>query len=263
MMRKSSENSRPRLLSFSGIDGSGKSTQIEALRTRLNEMGLRVWLVTFWEDVARFKGIREVSGHTLFKGEKGVGTPVRPINRRDKNVRAWYMTAVRFGLYSVDAISLRMVVRKALRADADVVIFDRYHYDELANLDLRSRIARAYVRRLLSLVPQPDIRFLLDADPIQARARKPEYPVDFLHTNRASYLVLGALAGMTIIAPQAVEDVSREILERVLKELSPSPDPLHSRQGNDLAGRKPDVTAQLDPQTALRAGSKKIRPSAI
>jgi thymidylate kinase len=222
MIRKTTENPRPRLVSFSGIDGAGKSTQIEALRARLNEVGMRVLLVTFWNDVARLTRIREVSGHTLFKGDKGVGTPARPVNRRDKNVRSWYMTAVRFGLYFVDAISLRIVVAKALRADADLVIFDRYLYDELANLSLRNRIARAYVRLLLTVVRQPDISFLLDADPVKACARKPEYPLDFLHSSRASYLALSELAGgMTVIAPQPVQDVERQVLQQVLRKISP------------------------------------------
>ena len=221
MIRKTTENRRPRLVSFSGIDGSGKSTQIENLRASLNEVGVRVLLVTFWNDVARLTRIREVSGHTLFKGDKGVGTPAKPVNRRDKNVRSWYMTAVRFGLYFVDAVSLRIVAAKALRANADLVIFDRYLYDELANLSLRNRTARAYVRLLLRIVPQPDISFLLDADPVQACARKPEYPLDFLHRSRASYLALSELAGgMTIIAPQPVQDVERQVLKEVLKTLS-------------------------------------------
>jgi thymidylate kinase len=222
MIRKIFENGRPRFVSFSGIDGAGKSTQIEALCARLNGIGLRVLLVTFWDDVARLKRIREATGHTLFKGDKGVGTPAKPVNRRDKNVQSWYMTAARFWLYFMDAISLRIVVAKTLRADADVVIFDRYLYDELANLSLRNRIARAYVRLLLTFVPQPDISYVLDADPVQARARKPEYPLDFLHSSRASYLALSELVGrMTIIAPQPVEDVGRQVLQEMLKEISP------------------------------------------
>ncbi|HXM22292.1 MAG TPA: hypothetical protein VN948_13630 [Terriglobales bacterium] len=222
MIRTTTENRRPRFVSFSGIDGAGKSTQIETLHARLNEVGVRVLLVTFWNDVARLTRIREVTGHTLFKGDKGVGTPTKPVNRRDKNVRSWYMTALRFWLYFVDAISLRIVVAKTLRADADVVIFDRYLYDELANLSLRNRIARAYVRLLLTFVPKPDISYLLDADPVQARARKPEYPLDFLHSSRASYLALSELVGgMTIIAPQPVEDVGRQVLQEMLKEIFP------------------------------------------
>ena len=211
-------------------------------------MGLRVVLVTFWDDVARLKGIREVSGHTLFKGEKGVGSPSRPINRQDKNVRTWYMTAVRFGLYLVDAISLRSTVKKALKAEAEVVIFDRYHYDELANLVLSGRIARKYVGLILRLVPQPDVSFLLDADPVQARARKPEYPIDFLHSNRASYLALGKLAGMSIIAPQPVEAVKQEVLQQVLKKLPP----VRARRAEGLPSGKPGATAPPDAQTPRR-----------
>jgi thymidylate kinase len=221
MMRKASEHRRPTLVSFSGIDGAGKSTQIEALRVRLNEVGARVLLVTFWDDVARLKQIREVTGQTLFNGDTGVGTPARPVNRRDKNVRSWYMTAVRFGLYFVDAISLRIVVARTLKTNADVIIFDRYLYDELANLSLQNRIERGYVRLLLPCIPRPDISFVLDADPVQARARKPEYPLDFLHSIRASYLALSELAGgITIIAAQPVHDVERQVSQPVLKALS-------------------------------------------
>jgi thymidylate kinase len=235
MMRTSPENRRPMFVSFSGIDGAGKSTQIESLRVRMQEAGLRVQLITFWDDVARLKGIRETSGHKLFKGEKGVGTPEAPVNRRDKNVRSWPMTLVRFFLYSVDAISLRLVVKKALRSDADFIIFDRYAYDELANLTLSNPVARAYVRLVMMVVPKPDVSYLLDADPVKARARKPEYPLDFLYTSRASYMTLSDLVGgITIIPPMPVQDVARQVLQHALKQLPL--DGIQSEQAEKLVG---------------------------
>jgi thymidylate kinase len=242
MIHKTSDTRCPTLVSFSGIDGAGKSTQIEALRTRLNDVGARVLLVTFWNDVARLTWIRETTSHTLFKGDKGVGTPARPVSRRDKNVQSWFMTALRFGLYFVDAISLRFAVKKAVRADVDVVIFDRYLYDELANLSLRNKIVRTYARLALFLVPQPHISFLVDADPVQARARKPEYPLDFLRSSRESYLALSNLVGgMTILGPQPVQAIERQVLQVVFDALTP--DFLQDKPEEKLTGGEPHIAA--------------------
>lgn len=204
---------RPRFVSFSGIDGAGKTTQIERLCAHLKEAGSRVLLIAFWNDVARLTQIRQKSGHTLFKGDLGVGTPENPVNRQDKNVRAWYMTVVRFFLYFVDAISLRMMMKKILNSDADVIIFDRYLYDELANLPSQNRITRAYARLLIRFTPRPDVSYLLDAEPGEARSRKPEYPLEFLHRNRASYLALSEIVGMKIIDSKSVPGAERQVMQ--------------------------------------------------
>jgi len=206
---------RPYVVSFSGIDGAGKTTQIEALLAWLRDTGLKVRLLRFWDDITVAGGLRAGMSHNLFKSEKGVGSPLKPVQRRDKNVRGWYMTAARLFLYLLDAVRLTFVVATGSRKEVDVVIFDRYIYDELANLDLANPAVKAYVHLLLMLVPLPDVALLLDADPEQARARKPEYPLDFLYTCRASYLALSKSARMTVIEPLAPGDVTRRVLEEV------------------------------------------------
>jgi thymidylate kinase len=209
---------QPVTVSFSGMDGAGKSTQIEALSTRAREAGLSVRVVPFWDEVARFTSVREKSGHALFGGEKGVGSPERPIERRDKNVRKWYMSLVRLFLYSADALSLRSMYRKLTRSGADLIIFDRYAYDELVNLNLRNPFWRFYAKLVMKLVPRPGVSYVLDADPAAARARKPEYPLEFLYTCRESYLTLSRLlGGMTIIPPMPVRDVELRVLEHALQ----------------------------------------------
>jgi len=212
------KNSQAMLVSFSGIDGAGKSTQIENLRTCLREADFGTELITFWDDVARLKWIREGIGYKLFKGDKGVGTPETPIHRRDKNVRSPLMTVFRLVLYFVDAISLSKIARNALRSQTDVVIFDRYIYDELANLNSGNTAARLYVRGIMKLVPRPEISFVLDAEPAQARARKPEYPLEFLRSNRDSYLRLNKLlGGITVIPPMPLDDAKAEVVRHVLR----------------------------------------------
>lgn len=214
-MLTNSENWRCKVVSFSGIDGAGKSTQIINLQANMKAFGLRVQLITFWDDIARFTRMREITGQTLFQGDKGVGTPAAPINRRDKNVRSWLMTLIRLGIYFVDAVSLRIALKKALRSDVDFVIFDRYIYDELANLTLHNSVIRIYARFIMKVTPRPDISYLLDSDPVQARARKPEYPIEFLYLCRASYLTLSDLVpgGMTVIPPMPLQDVGRLVLQ--------------------------------------------------
>lgn len=215
------QSGHAKLISFSGIDGAGKSTQIESLRARIEDAGLRTLTITFWDQVARLTSVREASGHALFQGDKGVGTPAAPITRRDKNVRSPAMTLVRLVLYFLDALSLRRVVGEALRAPIDLIICDRYIYDELANLELRGPFARAYVRMIMKLVPAPHISYLLDADPVQAFKRKPEYPLAFLFVNRESYLELSDLIGeLTVIAPMPVSYVERQVSTQVLTLLS-------------------------------------------
>ena len=131
------------------------------------------------------------------------------------------MTGVRLFLYFIDAISQRIAATKAMHSNADLVIFDRYIYDELANLTLRNSAIRAYIRLIVILVPQPDISFFLDADPAMARARKPEYPLEFLIINRQSYLDLNDLIGlMTVIPPAPIDETTRVVLRHALNQLS-------------------------------------------
>jgi thymidylate kinase len=209
-----------KFVSFSGVDGAGKSTQIQALSTWLEEQGLRVATIPFWDQVATLTGMREGAGHKIFKGEKGVGSPDKPVNRRDKNIQTWPMLCVRLGLYALDAFSTRKQVRKALASDADFIIFDRYIYDQFANLRLRNRMVRAYVRWLMRIVPRPDVSYILDADPVQARTRKPEYPLDFIYINRRAYLDLAdMIGGMTVIPAGPVQQMRADVLRHAFRAL--------------------------------------------
>jgi|SRR5579864_3357945 len=230
---------KPMVISFSGLDGSGKSTQIEQLRAALHAAGLRTRVLTFWDDVVVGVKYREEFVHKVYKSERGIGVPGKPVKRRDKNVRAWHLTLARHFLYLADAINLRRVIaceRKRSRHNPssqqdgaescganDVIILDRYIYDELSNLNLDNPISRAFVRLIHRIVPLPDLAYLLDVDPVVAHARKPEYPVDFMRQCRQSYFALAALVRtITVIPPRGLREATQAVLKAAKRRLAAS-----------------------------------------
>jgi len=215
---------RTRLISFSGIDGAGKTAQIRRLCARLEQAGYSFRLVSFWVDVACFARLREAAGHAAFGGDRGEGSPAAPIKKRDKNVQSWVMTCIRLFIYFADAVALRRLIKKVHSSGVDVCIFDRFIYDELANLPLQLPFMRAFARAMIGLAAKPDISYLLDADPVQACARKPEYPLEFLCANRRAFLALSDLTGrFNVIAAMPMCDVEHEVLRLAVKCLALEP----------------------------------------
>jgi thymidylate kinase len=206
------------LITFSGIDGAGKSTQIDKLREYLNQQGVPVSVLTFWDHVALFPSVRSGFSRRVLQSDGAIGTPEQPADRRDKNTQSLVLILGRCILHLLDVFSLRRRVQEVQAENSGIIIFDRYIYDQVAALPLsHSWLARAYARLLLSIAPKPDLSYLLDAVPEVARARKPEYPLEFMRQYRNSYLELHKMAKFELIAPADVEDVHDAIVVRFEK----------------------------------------------
>jgi thymidylate kinase len=206
----------PILITFSGIDGAGKSTQIEKLREYLTQQGLSVRILTFWDNVAVLSSMRSGFSRKVLQSDGNVGSPDKPANRNDKNTRSFPLLVGRSLLHLLDVSRLRQIVRRERASEAGgVIIFDRYIYDQLAALPMRHWLARAYARFVLALAPHTDVSYLLDAVPEEARARKPEYPIDFMRQYRSSYLELRKFAPLTLIPPGDPDSVHAAIIARL------------------------------------------------
>jgi len=200
----------PFLITFSGIDGAGKTTQIDGVFSSLQQRGLRVVKLSFWDDVAVWSKMRTEVGYRAIDSSE-MGQAVGSCSpRNNKHVRKWYLTAARSGFYVLDVARLHRVLSGV--HSFDVVIFDRYVYDQIANIYSRSFAGRTYARFLLEQTPQPDLAFVIDASPDAAFARKPEYPLEFMYRNRRQFLNLRELSPhIIVISEGGVEEVRSEI----------------------------------------------------
>lgn len=206
---------KPILITFSGMDGAGKSTQIEMLCNYFRAAGVPVRELAFWDNVVMFRRLRSGFSRVVLQSDGSVGSPEKPARRNDKNAQAWPLLAGRACLYVFDVLNLRRIVRDVSSHDNGVVIFDRYIYDQLAAMPMNSWLARQYAKVLLKLCPKPDLSFVLDAEPEVARARKPEYPVEFMQQQRRSYSQLRSFAPLHIVAAAEPEEVHAHIVDRL------------------------------------------------
>jgi thymidylate kinase len=204
----------PHIVTFSGIDGAGKTTQIETTAAHLSQMGYRVARVAFWDDVAVLPQLRTRVSSQVFKKKPASSASLR----HDKNVRTWYLTLVRSFFYALDTIRLRQVAIRLFKSeDFDFIIFDRYVYDLLVQVRSRNWWARTYRKALLALAPLPYKAFILDASPDDAFKRKPEYPLAFMHEYRREFLGLSEFVPhMEVIAPATIDEVHQQIMTRLL-----------------------------------------------
>jgi hypothetical protein len=78
-----------------------------------------------------------------------------------------------------------------------------------------------FARLVLKLAPQPDVAYVIDADPVAAQARKPEYPVDFVRRNRNAYLTLAHFSGrITVVGPDSIAAMKTRIRSEMLQLLA-------------------------------------------
>lgn len=235
------------LITFSGLDGSGKTTLIESVRKDLEAKRYRVFMQTMYDDLcfyaimrrarrvlSRMLGIESKpnSGPDLSKdpsfasgAEWNGGVRDPKIGAADKKgvlkktlygvVRSRF---VKRAVLFLDLLILMIKKRRVEREGNAVLITDRYLYDSLVDVaDLKGR-RWGFVRMFMKLVPIPDVPIFVDVPAEVAFERKHEYPIAYNKWRRGAYLKLFGFVKDSFIIPN--DDLSRstEALRQVIAE---------------------------------------------
>lgn len=216
------------LITFSGLDGSGKSTLVEYLKETLERQNIGVVVSHMNYDVGLYSLLRSLrtkfartNGHSKDQAAHAPRDRAFENNFQTKTAKLRYQLVwnkgLRFLIYPLDVLIFLGYRIYVEGMNQQVLIMDRYFYDTLVDL---TGARRSFRTRLLSwLTPAPDLSIYLDCNAERAFGRKNEYSVDFLSGRRLSYLrLVSGLPGMVVISTDQDLDGTRLCLAGAVRE---------------------------------------------
>lgn len=195
------------LITFSGLDGAGKSTLTAFLQRELAQRRLSSVIYHMNRQVGLYAYLRLVRNLVAASPNPAPsewtqpqatspGVPARHARRQPPRQRAraalvavrnalvWNKW-IRRALYPVDLVVFLCYRLYVERIRRHVLIMDRYFYDTLVDVSDGQRWLG--VRLLKLITPTPDVAVYIDVEPEVAFARKGEYTIEYLRRRHERY----------------------------------------------------------------------------
>jgi thymidylate kinase len=198
-----------KIVTFSGIDGSGKSTQLGRLQERLESEGKRV---------AYFHAVHfSLPQATRRFFQRSTSRPGRDAARTESSSIGVFLRKMSL---LADLWRFRSFLRKLEERGYTHLLSDRYFYDTLVNIAYLDGTAldTPFSRFATRLIPRPERAFLLRLRPeaVLGRERAPEQGLAYLRDKAKLFDEAAGLWSFVIIEANAdAESVFRSVSSAV------------------------------------------------
>jgi thymidylate kinase len=207
-----------KIISISGLDGSGKSTQIKQLQEYLESQGKKV---------AYFHAVQfsmPQATKTFFKKHclicKLVGKckiDSKPKEEKGVTKANWLQIQLRKIILPIDICRFKKLLKKLEKQGFDYLVSDRYFYDNLINVSYLSKKEPSTSNlepRTYIAIPRPNFAFYLKTDPqtIMRRDRVPDQGLAYLEAKKKLLDKYTPIFGLTTIdGNRSKEEIFEEI----------------------------------------------------
>lgn len=223
------------LITFSGLDGAGKSTLIAWLKDTLEReerpvavlhinthVGLYAYARFVRDRALRLAGVSPPPRPTVYTdaiASNGGARGLRWVYRQVRRALVW-SKVLRQVIYPIDLmlfIGYRFYVERLRKR---ILIMDRYFYDSL--VDVANGRNWGSLRLLKRITPTPDVALLLDVPPERAFGRKREQPYEYLERRWRAYQILFPMVRSAVVLANHDLDAAKATLYQVVTERLPA-----------------------------------------